>query len=82
MRLAHSDVFWNSEMQQRLLSYLAEKPISGDADQLKEYTAGLDAFGKPETYDLRRDSTVRMQCGNCARRSASTIGAKVPPILP
>ena len=50
-----------SEGQRRLLSYLAEKSLAGEADDLKEYAIGLDAFGKPPSYDPRQESVVRMQ---------------------
>jgi hypothetical protein len=50
-------------MQRQLLGYLAEKSLGGGADQLKEYIIGIDAFGKPPTYDPRKDSTVRIQAG-------------------
>src|SRR5579872_6282090 len=49
-----------SEGQRRLLSYLAEKSLAGEADDLKEYAIGLDAFGKPPSYDPRQESVVRM----------------------
>ena len=49
-----------SEVQRRLLSYLADKSLSGEADDLKEYTIGIDALGKPPSYDPRQESVVRM----------------------
>jgi len=42
------------------LSYLAEKSLAGDADELKEYAVGVDCLGKPTEYDPRQDSSVRM----------------------
>lgn len=49
-----------SEVQRRLLAYLAEKSLAGEADELKEYAIGVDAFGKPASYDPRQESVVRM----------------------
>jgi hypothetical protein len=60
-RLLHSDLFRASDAQRRLLSYLAEKSLSGHADDLKEYTVGIEGMGKPQDYDPQRDSSVRMQ---------------------
>ena len=60
-RIGESDLFRSSEIQRRLFKYLAEKSLAGEADQLKEYTVGLDALGKPESYDPQQDSTVRIQ---------------------
>lgn len=45
----------------RLLRYLAERTFDGSAAALKEYSLGVDLFGKPETYDPREDATVRIQ---------------------
>ncbi|HUS06693.1 MAG TPA: hypothetical protein VMZ52_10370 [Bryobacteraceae bacterium] len=60
-RLVHSDLFRASDAQRRLLTYLAEKSLAGQADDLKEYTVGIEAMGKPSEYDPQRDSSVRMQ---------------------
>lgn len=58
-----SRTFRNAPSSRRLLRYLADHSLAGDADQLKEYTIGVDAFGKPPDYDPRLDSTVRIQIG-------------------
>jgi hypothetical protein len=44
-----------------LLSYLGEKTLSGEAEELKEYTVGVEACGKPPTYDPQKDAAVRVQ---------------------
>jgi hypothetical protein len=62
-RVLDSNTFRNSDALRRLLKFLAERMLAGDADQLKEYTVGIDALGKPPTYDPRHDSTVRIQVG-------------------
>src|SRR5579864_1946336 len=59
-RILQSRAFRTSEIHRNLLSYLAEKSVSGSADGLKEYTVGLDVFAKPDSYDPRQESTVRM----------------------
>lgn len=59
-RVLQSKAFRTSEVHRNLLSYLAEKSLSGTADSLKEYTVGLDVFSKPSSYDPRQESTVRM----------------------
>jgi hypothetical protein len=62
-KLVRIDLFRFSELQRRLLVYLAEKSLAGEADGLKEYTIAVDALGKPESYDPRRDASVRLQSG-------------------
>lgn len=44
--------------------------MAGDAEQLKEYAIGVDAFGKPADYDPRQDSTVRIQIGRLRQKLA------------
>jgi hypothetical protein len=59
-RILQSKAFRTSEVHRNLLTYLSEKSLSGDADSLKEYTVGLDVFQKPDSYDPRQESVVRM----------------------
>ena len=59
-RILQSKAFRTSEIHRTLLSYLADKSVSGTADGLKEYTVGLDVFAKPDSYDPRQEATVRM----------------------
>jgi hypothetical protein len=67
-RLIRSKTFETSDVHRRLLQYLSEKSISGEADRLKEYTIGLEAFGKPPTYDPKHDSIVRLQAGRLRQK--------------
>ena len=61
--LLDSRVFESSETHRRLLEYLATKSLSEEADHLKEYTIGIEAFAKPPSYDPQEDSIVRTQIG-------------------
>jgi hypothetical protein len=67
-RLVSSKAFKTSEVHRNLLNYLAEKSLSGTAQNLKEYTVGLDVFGKPATYDPRQESVVRMHVGRLRQK--------------
>src|SRR5579883_1820596 len=69
-RLLASKTFEASEVHRRLLEYLAEKSLAGEADRLKEYTVGLEAFGKPPSYDPKHDSIVRLQLGRLRQKLA------------
>ena len=83
-RVVHSDLLRFSELQRRLLLYLADKSLSGQADQLKEYTIAVDALGKPESYDPRRDSTVRLQSGKLRQKIVEyyrTVGQSDPVVV-
>src|SRR5580700_10408830 len=69
-RIVQSKAFRTSEVHRNLLQYLAEKSLSGTADSVKEYTVGLDVFGKPESYDPRQESVVRMHVGRLRQKLA------------
>lgn len=51
-----------------LLSYLVEKTLDGSAEVLKEYTIGVEAFGKPEAYNPQEDASVRVQIGRLRQK--------------
>jgi hypothetical protein len=69
-RVLRSKTFRNAPSSRRLLKYLSDHSQAGDADQLKEYIIGIDAFGKSSDYDPRVDSTVRIQIGRLRQKLA------------
>ena len=83
-RIVSSKAFKTSEVHRNLLNYLADKSIAGEAHNLKEYTVGLDVFGKPASYDPRQESVVRMHVGRLRQKLAEyyrTEGADDPIIV-
>ena len=42
------------------LDYVVRQTIAGHADRIKAYTIGVDALGKPETFDPQTDPSVRV----------------------
>jgi hypothetical protein len=69
-RILHSDELRTSEVLRQLLKYLMEKALSGDADQLKEYTVAIDGLGKSSNYDPQHNSAVRIQVGRLRQKLA------------
>ncbi len=67
-RILRSETFRTSAALRRLLRFLVDKAIAGQADELKEYSIGVDAFGKPSTYDPRQDAIVRLQVGRLRQK--------------
>jgi hypothetical protein len=59
-RILASDTLRASDAVRRLLKFLADKALSGEADRLKEYSIGVDALGKPPSFDPRHDASVRL----------------------
>jgi len=67
-RILESETFHSSIVLRRLLRFLADRAFSGEADQLNEYAIGVDAFGKPPTYDPRQDASVRLHIGRIRQK--------------
>ena len=82
-RLVGSKTFETSEVHRRLLQYLADKTLAGEADRLKEYTIGIEAFGKSPSYDPRHDSIVRLQAGRLRQKLLAYYQEEAPgdPVL-
>ncbi|MDJ0614890.1 MAG: hypothetical protein QNJ29_14575 [Rhizobiaceae bacterium] len=53
----------NSSQMQNFLRFIVTKTIEGEADSIKGYTIGVDALGKPETFDPSTDPSVRVMAG-------------------
>ena len=69
-RILHSDELRTSEVLRQILKFLMEKTLSGEADQLKEYTVAIDGLGKSSTYDPQHNSAVRIQVGRLRQKLA------------
>src|SRR6202043_359344 len=67
-RILASHVLHASEVSRKLLRFLADKTFCGEGDDLKEYSVGLDALGKPPTYDPRQDAAVRLQASRLRQK--------------
>ena len=67
-RILNSTVLRQSEGLRKLLEYLGREALSGQPRELKEYTVGVEAFGKPCDYDPKLDSSVRVQAGKLRQR--------------
>jgi predicted ATPase len=68
-RVLGSRAFRDAPALSRLLRYLVEHALRGDADRLKEYAVGVEVFGRGESFDPRTDTIVRVQ----ARRLRSRL---------
>jgi hypothetical protein len=60
-RVLQSATFRNALTLQQLFQFLAAKAIQGSAENLKEYTIGVEAFGRPQDFDPKTDTIVRVQ---------------------
>jgi DNA-binding IclR family transcriptional regulator len=60
-RILSSSVFTGAERSSTLLRFLVEQTVADRADHLKEYTLGVEALGKGQSFDPRTDPIVRAE---------------------
>ncbi len=60
-RILRSGSFRNAPALQRLLQYVTSKSTEGQLAHLKEYTIGIDVFGRGDGYDPKIDPVVRVE---------------------
>ena len=59
-RMLQSRYFRQSPRLSRFFSFTVEQTLEGSEQRLKEYCLALEVFSKPETFDPRMDSAVRV----------------------
>jgi CheY-like chemotaxis protein len=55
-----SPIFRRSPRLSRLFRHVVEQSLRGEDYRVKEYSIAVEVFGKPETFDPRIDSVVRV----------------------
>lgn len=65
--LAHA-LFTNSKRYPVLLAYTVEETLLGHANDLKERTIGVEAFGREPNYDVNLDPVVRTTAAEVRKR--------------
>jgi hypothetical protein len=60
-RIVHSPAFRNALTLQQLFQFVADRAIAGTTEGLKEYTIGVEAFGRKQDFDPKTDPIVRVQ---------------------
>ena len=69
-RLAAGSLLHGSESLCKLLRYLGAQALDHPGVPVKEYQIALDVFGRPNDFDPRQDSTVRVQAGRLRAKLA------------
>src|SRR5271168_3369215 len=67
-RLLAHPLFTNSKRYPVLLEYTVEQTLLGHANELKERTIGVEAFGRELTYDVNLDPVVRTTAAEVRKR--------------
>ena len=63
-------LFRNSKRFPDFLRYTVEHALSGDTDDIKERTLGIEVFGRDPSYDTSLDPVVRMTAAEVRKRLA------------
>ena len=67
-RIVASRAFRGAERARSLLRYVVEQELAEKGDRLKEYTVGVEALGRGETFDPRTDPIVRAEASRLRGR--------------
>src|SRR3974377_1284305 len=63
-----SPLFTRSPRLSRLLTYLCAKFLAGEADQIKEYSIGVEVLQRPPSFDPSSDAGARVEVHRLRRR--------------
>ena len=67
----NSEVFSRAPALSHLLTYLCEKVLHGEGQQIKEYSIAVDVFGRKESFDQESSSIVRVQANRLRKHLAN-----------
>lgn len=59
-RLLRQKKFSAAAQMSAFLRYIVNQALDGNGDRIKAYTVGVDALGKPESFDAQNDPSVRV----------------------
>ena len=63
-----SGIFDKAPRLGRFFCYICDRYFAGDADQIKEYSIALEALGRTEEFDPKKDSIVRVEAHRLRKR--------------
>ena len=67
-RILETSRFARSESLRSLLRYAVAKTLAGLGSELKEYSIGVEALGRPPSFDPSEDNIVRVQARKLRQR--------------
>ncbi|NND91934.1 MAG: hypothetical protein HKN42_13830 [Granulosicoccus sp.] len=59
-RLLADRLFASARQMSAFLRYIVTETLAGNGDRIKAYSVGVDALGKPDTFDAQGDPSVRV----------------------
>lgn len=60
-RIFASKTFRQADRIKRFLDFLVKETVAGRAEKLKEFSVGVEVFGRDSSFDPRFDPIVRVQ---------------------
>jgi len=66
--LLRSGIFSRAPHLVSFLTYICARYFEGQAGQIKEYTIGVEAFGRTAAFDPKKDSIVRVEAHRLRKR--------------
>lgn len=69
-RVLASEAFRTGERSARFLKHIVDRLLEGRGVTLKEYSIGVEVFGRPESFDPRLDGIVRAEATRLRSRLA------------
>jgi TolB-like protein/Flp pilus assembly protein TadD len=75
-RLLASKTFAASRRSRQLLEYFVNQMLLGTADQMKEYSIGVDVFDRAPSYDPQLDTIARTETWRLRTKLSAYYGAE------
>src|SRR3954451_9961924 len=69
-RVLRSGIFERAPNLALILRYVCHKYFEGRLEEIKEYNIAIDALGRPQGFDQKRDSIVRVEAHRLRKRLA------------
>ncbi|HYO84378.1 MAG TPA: hypothetical protein VES20_23440, partial [Bryobacteraceae bacterium] len=67
-RLLASPRFASADRLRRFLSFVVERRLMGEADEIKEIVIAAEVYGRSQDYNPKVDSTVRVEASRLRSR--------------
>lgn len=80
-RILASASFAHAPSIAKMLRFVVEHALDGSADRLKEYTLGVEVFGRGDDFDPRQDTIVRVQARRLRERLADYYREQADPLV-
>src|SRR5579864_1937091 len=63
-----SGLFAHAPSLAQFLSYVCDRCLEGQSNQIKEYNIAVEALGRPQDFDQKRDTIVRVEAHRLRKR--------------